>query len=103
MFGFKVCVLNLFQNNILKKSTFNIYISGPNLPLELAKHAMVTSPTGKGVIVMGGYTDSIGQYSKAMFELSQSMEWTRLQQTFQIEHFMPLAIPIPDELVTKKD
>ena len=45
---------------------------------------MVTSPTGKGVIAMGGI--SSGGRSKAMFELSQSMEWTRLEQTLQIEH-----------------
>ena len=64
---------------------------------------MVTSPTGKGVIVMGGETAS-GEYSKAMFELSQSMEWTRLEQTLKIEHFgRPLAIPIRDELVCEKN
>ena len=61
---------------------------------------MVTSPTGKGVIVMGGETYDP---SKAIFELSQSMEWTRLEQTLQIEHCAPLAIPIPDELVSKQD
>ena len=66
--------------------------------MELSLHAMVTSPTGKGVIAMGG------GISKAMFELIQSMEWTRLEQTLQIEHFWrPLAIPIPDELVSKQD
>ena len=64
--------------------------------MPLAKFTMVTSPTGKGVIVMGGY-------SKAMFELSQSMEWTRLEQTLQIDHTCPLAIPITDELVSKQD
>ena len=53
--------------------------------MRLYGHAMVTSPTGKGVIVMGGETES-GEDSKAMFELSQSMEWTRLEQTLQIEH-----------------
>ena len=63
---------------------------------------MVTSPTGKGVIVMGGETNS-GEYSKAMFELSPSMQWTRLDQTLQIGHWVPLAIPIPDELVSKKE
>ena len=63
---------------------------------------MVTSPTGKGVIAMGGITES-GANSKAMFELSQSMEWTRLEQTLQIEHYGQLAIPIPDELVSKQD
>ena len=62
---------------------------------------MVTSPTGKGVIVMGGVTDN-WKKSKAMFELSQSMEWTRLEQTLQIHQSFSLAIPIPDELVYKK-
>ena len=63
---------------------------------------MVTSPTGKGVIVMGGKKEN-WKKSKAMFELSQSMEWTRLEQTLQIGHEGPLAIPIPDELVSKQD
>ena len=63
---------------------------------------MGTSPTGKGVIAMGGITNS-GEKSNAIFELSQSMEWTRLEQTLQIEHQAPLAIPIPDELVSKQD
>ena len=67
----------------------------------LYDHAMVTSPTGKGVIAMGGI--SSGMASKAMFELTQSMEWTRLEQTLQIDHWAPLAIPIPDELVCEKN
>ena len=63
--------------------------------------AMVTSPTGKGVIAIGG--ESSGGRSKAMFELSQSMQWTRLEQTLQMDHYgYPLAIPIPDELVCEK-
>ena len=61
---------------------------------------MVTSPTGKGVIAMGGGI-SFGGRSKT-FELSQSMEWTRLEQTLKIGHCAPLAIPIPDELVYEK-
>ena len=73
----------------------------------LTRLAMVTSPTGKGVIVMGGETESretnSRKNSKAMFELSQSLEWTRLEQTLQIELEGPLAIPIPDELVSKQD
>ena len=64
---------------------------------------MVTSPTGKGVIAMGGST-GFQKYSKAMFELTPSMEWTRLEQTLQIGHFgRPLAIPIPDELVSRHE
>ena len=60
---------------------------------------MVTSPTGKGVIAMGGMIES-GGTSNAMFELSQSMQWTRLDQTLQIQNQASLAIPIPDELVS---
>ena len=66
------------------------------MPLALEYLTMVTSPTGKGVIAMGGETES-EEDSKEMFELSQSMEWTRLEQSLEIEHFRPLAIPIPDE------
>ena len=62
---------------------------------------MVTSPTGKGVIAMGGRSSR--NNSKAIFELSQSMEWIRLEQTLQIKHFRPLVIPIPDELVCEKN
>ena len=50
---------------------------------------------------MGGYTTSGGR-SKALFELSQSMQWTRLEQTLQIGHLTPLAIPITDEFVNDK-
>ena len=63
---------------------------------------MVTSPTGKGVIVMGGST-APGEHSKTMFELEKSMEWTRLEQNLQIDILAPLAIPIPDELVSKQE
>ena len=69
--------------------------------MRLANFAMVTSPTGKGVIAMGG--SSSGKNSKAIFELTQSMEWTRLEQTLQIDHYCPLAIPISDEFVSKQD
>ena len=62
---------------------------------------MVTSPTGKGVSVIGGSAEPF-EFSKAMFELSQSIEWTRLEQTLKIGHWAHLAIPIPDELVYEK-
>ena len=83
---------------LLNKS---LYISGPNLPLKLEYPTMVTSPTGKGVIAMGGRSSR--RASKAMFELSASMQWTRLDQTLQIQHQASLAIPIPDELVSKQE
>ena len=75
---------------------------------------MVTSPTGKGVIVMGG--EESGMKSKAMFELlfesvewisklhfveESPWEWTTMEQTLQIDHWAPLAIPITDEFISK--
>ena len=62
---------------------------------------MMTTPTGKGVIAMGGRSSGVN--SKAMFELTQSMQWTRLEQTLKIDYYHTLAIPIPDELVSKQD
>ena len=62
---------------------------------------MVTSPTGKGVIVMGGLNWHLWA-TKAIFELSASMQWTKLEQTLKIGHWKPVAIPIPDELVFEK-
>ena len=95
-----LCFYTLYFSRIFIEY-ISFYISGPNLPLGLARHAMVTSPTGKGAIAMGGI--SSGWNSNSMFELTQSMEWTRLEQTLQIGHYVPLTIPIPDELVSKQD
>ena len=67
--------------------------------MELDVPAMVTSPTGKGVILMG----EVGEDSKAMFELTDSMEWIPMEQTLQHDHFYPVVIPIPDDLVYEKD
>ena len=62
---------------------------------------MVTSPSGKGVILMGGIKED-AMDSRAMFELSASMQWTRLEQTLNFDHEYFLTIPIPDELVIEK-
>ena len=66
--------------------------------MELDEPAMVTSPTGKGVILMGR-----NGTSKAMFELTDSMEWIQMEQTLQYDHDFRVAIPIPDDLVYEKD
>ena len=69
--------------------------------MKLEYPAIVTSPTGKGVIVMGGGRE-YGENSKEMFELSASMQWTKLEQTLKIRYGIPLAVPIPDELIHEK-
>ena len=47
--------------------------------------------------------DGWSGWSKAMFELTDSMEWTRLEQTMQIGHRFSLAIPVPNVIVNKKN
>ena len=69
--------------------------------MELYVPAMVTSPTGKGVILMGGRTEG-QKISKAIFELTDSMEWNQMEQTLQHDHDWDITIPIPDELVKEK-
>ena len=44
-----------------------------------------------------------GKNSKEMLELTQSMEWTRLEQTLQIEHYGGLPIPDVYKKVESKD
>ena len=52
---------------------------------------------------MGG-DPGLGGFSREIFELSNSMQWTRLEQTLQNENIdeFPVAIPIPDDLVYEK-
>ena len=69
--------------------------------MKLNGPAMVTSPTGKGVILMGGETAD-GEYSKTMFELTDSMEWNPMEQTLKQDHAKPIAFAIPDVLVKEK-
>ena len=71
--------------------------------MKLNGPAMVTSPTGKGVILMGGRTEIYFKNSKkAMFELTESMEWNPMEQTLKRNHGKPIAFAIPDELVKEK-
>ena len=92
---------------ILDPSENNMWTLGPNLPLGFYKPIMVTSPTGKGVVIMGGTKERAhfrkNEFSKTMFELTETMQWTILEPTLQIDHEYPLALPIPDVLVSKQD
>ena len=60
---------------------------------------MVTSPSGKGVVVIGGYNWSEQKFSNAFLELKgvSSKEWVVLKQTLQHPREGHVAIPIPDD------
>ena len=69
--------------------------------MKLIGLVMVTSPTGKSVIVMGGW-QADRKISKAMFEFN-GVDWIPMEQTLQHDHEYPVVIPIPDDLVNEKD
>ena len=73
--------------------------SGPTLPYKLYGSAMVTSPNGKGVVLVGGYDATHMKYSSDLLELKQSSEeWIVLEQQLQYPRFRHLAFSIPSDL-----
>ena len=69
---------------------------GPKLPCKLRGSAMVSSPSGQGVVVIGGYNHNEFKYSNNFLELhSSQMKWIKLQQTLQYarSHHIVFAIP----------
>ena len=66
--------------------------------MKIGGSAMVTSPNGKGVVLIGGYINN-GDW-KAMLELkSDLMEWVPLKQKNVFQRaFYPFAVSIPDDL-----
>ena len=51
------------------------------MPFKLSQASMVTSPTGRGVVVIGGWNENSKKYSTSLFELDgRSMEWVKLKQ-----------------------
>ena len=82
-----------------------IIFSGPQLPMKLYGSAMVTSPTGKGVILTGGSTKIKKMlYCKAiLLELSgssfQTLKWTALDQKLKYPRGDHLAFLITEEVL----
>ena len=66
--------------------------------MKIGGSAMVTSPNGKGVVLIGGH--KYNNDCKAMLELkSDLMEWVPLKQKNVIHRvFYPFAVSIPDDL-----
>ena len=69
------------------------------MPFELWNSAMVTSPSGKGVVVIGGWNYNEGKTSNALLELKgiSSKEWVPLKQTLKHAREQHVAISIPDD------
>ena len=59
---------------------------------------MVPSPSGRGVVVIGGYNHNEFKYSNNFLELhSSQMKWIKLQQTLQYARSNHIAFAIPND------
>merc|ERR1711881_100357 len=76
---------NLDSVEILDPCYFgNRWKLGPKLPYKLRGSAMITSPTGRGVVVIGGYNHNEYKYSNAVLELTDNAKkWITLEQSLQ--------------------
>ena len=78
-------------------------ISGPKLPFQISDAAMVTSPNGRGVVLIGGiiYNDKFGTPSDLLMELcgssKSSLEWICLEQKLQYPRAYHVVFPIPTD------
>ena len=77
-------------------------ILGPELPVELIDFTMVTSPTGKGVVLIGGIGDRKNEYSDALIELTgesiETLKWAPLEQKLQIARSHHFSFYIPNQV-----
>ena len=91
--------INLLRNNYLLPQLK--IIPGPKLPIKnLTRFTMVTSPTGRGVVIIGG---SVGQkIFKNIIELSgtsiDSLKWTFLDQKLRFGRHSHLTFQLPNDV-----
>merc|ERR1712087_335583 len=79
---------------------------GPILPYSsIYGSTLVTSPTNRGVIVIGGYTgkSGFGQVTNYLYELSgdseENLTWSLLEQKLDVGRYLHLSLPIPNQLI----
>jgi hypothetical protein len=68
--------------------------AGPNLPKATAGAAMVPTPDGTGVVLIGGYNSR-----KDLIELkcsSSSYNWSYMEQKLSVDRAYSVAINVPD-------
>ena len=80
------------------------WMEGPTLPTKLRDFTMVTSPTRKGIVIIGGSSGGYRQneYLDALYELSgdsiDTLKWTRLEQKLQIARYNHFSFYIPNQV-----
>jgi len=82
------------------------WILGPPLPFKLRDQSVVPTPSGKGVILIGGYNDSHRRTSNLLLELAgqclASLRWNIMELKLKIQRSQHLTFFISDHLTTPK-
>ena len=81
------------------------WISGPEMPMKLGHSAMITSPDGRGVIVIGGGNEEANDHDGKEYDIImelrgesiQTLAWTILDQRLEYARSGHLAFSIPDD------
>ena len=79
------------------------WIEGPNLPAKIRKFSIVTSPTRKGIVIIGGSSGHVeNEYLDSLYELSgdsiDNLKWTFLEQKLQIARYNHFSFYIPNQV-----
>ena len=80
-----------------------LYFAGPNLPFNsyVCGSTLVTSPTNKGVILIGGSKGD--QRIPFLYELSgdseENLTWSLLDQKLSTARYQHLSFPIPNNCI----
>ena len=99
-------MLDKFENKREKSKSVFLTFTGPDLPYGLTNinQAMVTSPDGMGIIIVGGYnSDSSSREKrilKSRFDGSQFLDWQVMDQELKTARAAHVVIPIPKSITT---
>ena len=99
-------MLDKFENKREKSKSVFLTFTGPDLPYRLTyiSQAMVTSPDGMGIIIIGGYNTDSGSTEKRIiesrFDGSQFLDWQVMDQELKTARAAHVVIPIPKSITT---
>ena len=96
-------MLDKFENKREKSKSVFLTFTGPDLPYGFwwMNQAMVTSPDGMGIIIIGGYNSDSGKRKRIIesrFDGSQFLPWQVMDQELQFNRSSHVVIPIPKSI-----
>ena len=105
---FVVCVVkaNTYELLQIPIKYYNFQFLGPQLPFKVRDFAMTPTPSGKGVILIGGYDDTHRRSSNLILELNgetlNSLSWNIMEHKLKFQRSYHTAVLVPDDLTTQK-